>query len=235
MYKTKTRIELFDFIRGIAVIVIIIYHFLYNLAIFGIITWEQMFSTPLDIIQRLSASTFIFLAGISCNFSRSNVKRGLQVFAFGVAVAFFSLFADITIRFGVLHFLGSSMILYGLIGDKLKQLPKYVIPLTCIPLFFATYYMYRNIYFDGDFLFPIGIRSVSFRSADYFPLMPWFFLFMVGAWVGWQILKGDTKPWMEKSYPKFLVLIGRKTLIIYLVHQIVLYPIAMGIDMLVNM
>ncbi len=235
MYKTRTRIELIDFVRGIAVLIIIIYHFLYNLAVFGIITWEQMFSTPLNIIQALTASTFVFLAGFSSNFSRNNIKRGLQTFAFGVAVAFFSSFADITIRFGVLHLLGSSMILYGLIGDKIKKLPNFVVPLICIPLFFTTYYMYRNVFFEIEFLYPLGIRSANFTSADYFPLMPWFFLFLLGSWAGGNILKNGEKPWMERKYPKFFVTIGRKTLIIYLVHQIVLYPLAMGIDILLSL
>ena len=46
------RFDILDAWRSLAIVLMIIYHFLYDLALFGVITWEQMFCTPLNIMQK---------------------------------------------------------------------------------------------------------------------------------------------------------------------------------------
>lgn len=202
------------------------YHLMYDFGIFGLVSWDFVFSLPMQILERFAASLFIILAGFSSRLSSNNIKRGLVVIALGFVVAIVSGFAGEPIYFGVLHLLGSSMVIYGVFGKYFDKLPKYFIPSVCIPLFACTYYMYRNVYVAINWLFPIGLRSLNFITSDYFPLMPWFFMFLIGTWLAKMLLTGERKPWMDRRYPRAMVWLGQKSMIIYLAHQIILYPLA---------
>lgn len=219
----KGRIQLLDFARALAVIVMIHHHFVYDLALFGMASWDYMFSMPMEIVGQLAASTFIFVSGFSSRLSRNNLKRGAMVYVFGLVVSLCSSFAGVTIRFGILEFLGSSMMLYSVLGKYFDKLPRGVLPALCIPLFCGTYYMFKNVYFPFGWLYPFGFRGYDFVSADYFPLLPWFCVFLMGAYIGGKLMSGGKKAWMEKEYPRPLTYIGSNTLIIYLAHQPVLY------------
>lgn len=227
----KTRIELIDFIRGANMFIVLFYHFTYDLALFGVVSWSFVFCTPMIILEQMSAGLFILLAGFSSKLSRNNLKRGAQVFACGALVAIASQFAGITIRFGVLELLGCSMMLYALLQRHISNRGA-IIPLVCTPLFALTYYMHKYLRFGTGLLYPLGIRSESFQSADYFPLMPWFFLFLIGTWLAEILLTDEDKPWKSIKCPKIVCKIGRHTLVIYMLHQLVLYPIAMLVGMI---
>jgi len=230
---SKKRIELLDAIRGVDIFAVIYYHFAYDLAMFGIVPWDFIWSAPMQILERTGAAIFVIMAGFSSRLSRNNLKRGVQVFLCGVVVSAGSAIAGITIRFGILQLLGSCMMLYGLFGTYLQKLPRWTIPAVSLPAFCGGYYMYRNMRFGVDWLYPLGLRGVNFTSADYFPLIPWFFAFLIGTWLGGELLKGERKPWMDKKYPKIFTVPGRHTLIIYMVHQIPLYAIAWGLAMVI--
>ena len=81
------RFDILDAWRSLAIVLMVIYHFLYDLALFGVITWAQMFCTPLNVMQKFICCSFILLAGASARFSRSNLRHGLIVIAAGVIVA----------------------------------------------------------------------------------------------------------------------------------------------------
>ena len=230
---SKKRIELLDAVRGVGIFMVLYYHFVYDLAMFGLVSWDFVFCLPMDIFERLGASIFIVSAGISSCLSRNNLKRGAQVFLCGVVVSIGSAIAGVTIRFGVLQLLGSSMMLYALLGEYIKKLPRWVVPAVSIPVFCGGYYMCRNMRFAAEWLYPLGMRGINFTSADYFPLIPWFFMFLMGAWLGERLLSGERKPWMDRKYPKALTVPGRHTLIIYMVHQIPLYAMAWGLAMVI--
>ena len=73
----KKRFDILDAWRSLSILLMVTYHFLYDLALFGVITWQQMFSTPLNILQKFICCSFIFLAGASARFSRNNLRHGL--------------------------------------------------------------------------------------------------------------------------------------------------------------
>ena len=223
---SKGRIELFDALRGLALYSMLIYHFAYDLAMFSFISWDDMFSLPMEIFERYICCSFIILAGISSCFSRNNLKRGALVFVCGLIVSLGSAIAGVTIRFGVLELLGSSMMLYAVFGKYINKLGA-ALPIVCVPVFAAGYYVYRNVYVTIPWLYPFGLRTETFVSADYFPLWPWFFLFLIGTYIGRKVRSGERKPWMEKKYSKVLTVPGKHTLLIYMAHQPILYGITM--------
>ena len=123
---TGRRIDILDAWRSLALLLMMVYHFLYDLALFGVITWEQMFAPGLNLLQRFICCSFILLAGISARFSRSNLRHGLVVLAAHLAVVAGAAVGGQTIRFGVLALLGTSMLLYHLAGPLLRRLPEWL-------------------------------------------------------------------------------------------------------------
>ena len=227
---SKKRIELLDAIRGAALYYMLYYHFIYDLALFGLVSWDFVYSGVMLALEVISASAFILLAGFSCRLSRNNLKRGIMVFLCGLLVSVGSGIAGVTIRFGVLQLLGSSMVLYAIFGKYIERLPRPVVPIISIPMFCWGFYVYRNVRVSVEWLYPIGLKGYGFASADYFPLFPWFFMFIMGAWLSKVLLGGEHKAWMDRSWPKALTVPGRHTLIVYMVHQIPLYAIAWGLS-----
>lgn len=70
---------------------------------------------------------------------------------------------------------------------------------------------------NRDWLFPLGFPNDRFLSADYFPLMPWGFLFGMGAFCG-RYLPRMKQP-QANCRSTGMERIGRNTLPIYLLHQ----------------
>ena len=78
-------------------------------------------------------------------------------------------------------------------------------------------------------LFPLGIISSTYSSADYFPMMPWFFIFMSGSYFGYWFKNGDMPKSFYKPHCKWLAAVGRVTIWIYILHV----PIILGIFSLI--
>ena len=85
---------------------------------------------------------------------------------------------------------------------------------------------------DISWLYPLGIgRGVG---ADYFPLLPWFFCFLAGSFVGVWAEAGRFPGWMYKSRLPWLPWIGKHTLVIYVAHQPVLFLLCGGVIRLIR-
>ena len=72
---------------------------------------------------------------------------------------------------------------------------------------------------------PFGLSSPSFYSFDYFPLVPWLGIFLIGVSLGKSVYasKRSLLPWrLPKTFVNWA---GRHSLIIYIAHQ----PIIMGV------
>ena len=72
----------------------------------------------------------------------------------------------------------------------------------------------------------LGFPGPGFYSTDYFSLIPWLFLF----WAGFYLYKVVGRPRMEplrRSICPPLGWIGRHSLVIYMLHQPVLYGLLM--------
>ena len=247
IFKKKdltNRIGLIDEIRGALIILVVLYHAVY--LYFN--TMPVLMPEWLGALQPLvyiGAGIFVFLSGISCNFSGNNFKRGIICFGIACAITVISLVFDggsTPILWGVLHLIGFSIILFDLFRKLFaKTKAVYMIPIFAL-LFVLTFRMaegyigipyileyqyvdYSFAYGMPQFLFPLGIVYKGFHSADYYPLIPWFFLFMAGTCAG-RFWVGDKTPaFMKNTRVRPLAFLGRHTLIIYLVHV----PVLMGV------
>jgi len=222
----RRRFDILDAWRTLAIVLMLAYHFLYDLYLFNIISAERLFSTPMNILERFICSSFILLAGASARFSRNNLRHGLTVLAAGVVVEAGAAVVGQTIRFGVLMLLGSSMVLYHFLGKFLQKWQPVNLTAACMGLYFFTDWWTDVTRVSVQWLYPVGLTAPGFRSADYFPLLPWFFLFLAGTVLGGWCLSHRDSRLLTKPLPAFLTWPGRHSLLIYILHQPVLYGIS---------
>ena len=90
-----------------------------------------------------------------------------------------------------------------------------------IPLLFQLHFP-MEVYKVGV-LFPLGLHDSSFASMDYFPMMPWFFLFLAGSYFGIIAKDGRLPKFCYPTHIRWLATVGRYTIWIYVLHQPVMY------------
>ncbi len=236
----KPRAVLLDELRGLMILNVVAFHLCYDLVyLFGVpMPW---FYTPYAYYwQQWMAGSLIFFAGISCRYARSNQKRGVQTLLWGLLLTAVSLviLPGQPIFFGILHFMGAAMLLFDLLHPLLDKLS----PMAGLWAGMALHLLTRGVpygfvglgpfslalppaIYQSRWLFPLGLPYPGFAAADYFPLLPWLFLFFAGAYLGVPMRQGRLPGWVYTSHLPWLAWLGRKTLVIYLLHQPILFGI----------
>ena len=77
----------------------------------------------------------------------------------------------------------------------------------------------------NPYLFPFGLLAPGFYSSDYYPLIPWFFLFVCGYYLGAWVKEGKAPKWLYPSRLPCLEFVGRHTLWVYVLHQPILVAV----------
>ena len=216
------RIEILDGWRSLAVLFMVIFHFLWDLEIFGFLPEGTMMKPLIDLWQEAIGCAFVLLAGISCRFSRNNVRRGIRTLVCAGLVMAAGALTDQPIWFGVLHLLGCGMLLYAAVGKWFDSRATTGVTALLLVLFAVTKVISDRVRVTVPWLWIVGLPTNEFVSMDYYPLFPWLFLFFAGAAVGGRILISDGA-WKHKTLPPALTWPGRHSLWIYLIHQPVLY------------
>ncbi len=235
--QPKKRLVLLDLLRGVGILFVMWYHLIYDLEEFyGVCGF--IFSDWMNVFRDCMVMMLVLISGICCRFSRNNLKRGFICLAAAMCLTLVTYFVNPSayIRFGVLHMFGASMLLYGILQPLLKKdRPYAAIPLFCafllfFPLSFGALGIYRaalielpQALYQTPFLFWLGLPNESFVSTDYYPLLPWTLLFFCGAVLGETVKKLPDWAYRERFKP--LSMIGRHTLLLYLLHQPVYYAV----------
>ncbi len=215
------RYHLLDALRGLSIALMVLYHFGYDLVAYGYLPYWALYNPLLNFLQPFFAGIFILLCGASSRFSHSNFKRGMMLAALATAVTVITVIAGSPIMFGILHFLSIAILLYAAVAPMLSG----AIGMTALVLYTATFALTYQFYpratkLQGLWMF--GLEPRNFVTTDYFPLLPWFFCFLIGVWFGGHVINGHLPRWFYKFNMPILPTIGRHTLIIYLGHQVVL-------------
>ena len=138
------------------------------------------------------------------------------------------------VRFGVLTFLGSAMLLMIPLDKILKNVDNFV-GLLVSGVVFSLFWginegtvVYGNIelprqLYSGGIMTYLGFMSSDFYSADYFSLLPWIFMYICGYFLSPVVLSFGEKALGIKAEPPTFM--GRHSLIIYLLHQPLVYGI----------
>jgi len=177
------------------------------------------------------------MSGASCFVSRSNLLRGVKLAGVAVVVTLVTWVLDpgCYIKFGILHFLAACMILYGLLQKPIRKLPGGVYATLCVILWGVSVWLCDTVSTTVRWLWPLGFPYPGFVSADYYPMLPWMFVFFFGAWMGGLIFSHRFPAWFYRIRCPFLGLVGRKSLWIYLLHQPVMMGVFWVVDTLLHM
>ena len=250
------RIHLMDELRGFAVFCMVFYHGFYTLAFLMGQSWGEWLYRFFMPAEPWFAGLFIFIAGISSNLTHSNLVRGVKLLGVALLVTLATAIAvpEELIVFGILHFLSVCMIAFGLLQLLRRRLGRTEEPpfrlwpvVVCAVLFIVTRYLasgYLQIPFvlrvflpSGWYqawLAPLGLPGPGFSSADYFPLLPWCFVFAAGTVVGRLAKAGKFPAWTYPSRVPFFSVLGRHALLIYVLHQPVIYGAALLVQAIVS-
>jgi len=241
MKNKAKRIEIIDALRGLSVVLMVAHHLLYNLvALLGAPRW--FFTNPaFDVLQPFFAGLFIFLSGVSSRFSSSNIKRGIIAFALAIVITLATELMNMPIWWGVLHLLAFCMIFFGVTHKLWDKISKKISPFLFIALIVFSAIATSQIHITYNeppwlryLLSILGWSQRGFVSYDYFPILPWIFVFLLGTWAGTFIRDRKLPNWFYEFDIPIFPEVGRKALIVYIVHQPILYGLVAAISQLTN-
>ena len=223
--KSGSRFWEVDALRGVAILMMVVYHFTYDLYAFGGYDVDAV-SGFWARFADATASLFLLLVGVSLAITaargdegfRPYLLRGLRVFGYGMLLTVvFLVFGMGIVAFGILHLIGVSIILaYPFLKLRFTNL------FLGVAVFAVGLYIQSGDPMGGPWLLPFGVVPEGWMMPDYRPLLPWFGVVLIGLFLG-NVVYGKGRP---AGFPVWspvvarpLLPLGRNSLLIYLVHQ----------------
>ena len=238
VYSGKTRFWELDFLRGIAIVSMILLHVIWAMDFFEFydINFYEGF---VFMASRTTAAIFILLVGICLTISYSRTKnreivfkkyvlRGVKLIALGMFITFVSLFLPKggTVVFGILHLIGFSIILA--IPFLIYQKKWLNLGLGIFLVFLGIIAL--NVTAATRWFVWMGFTFPGFYTLDYFPLLPWFGVILIGIFLGNTFYPEAMRKFKLKSAPtgsELFCLLGRHSLKIYFLHMIIILAIVL--------
>lgn len=244
--SNKERAWELDFLRGVAVIMMLFMHTSWDIRYeFGIDTfsyleagWFWAFVHPIIVVL------FVGVSGICCTLSHNNIYRGLKLLGATLALDGATIFAtyvlgiNCLIIFNVLSVLTCGVFLYSLItliekatGARANMV-SVIMGLVGLYIVICGCNIGEMDYSTENLLFlPVGFAIADEPwMADYMPLFPWLGVFLIGCVIGRLCYKEKKSVFgsrgkITKAITRPFEFIGRHSLIIYLAHQPLVYGI----------
>ena len=224
------RILWIDVIRGISILAMITFHFAFDLMYFGFAKPDLIYQPDWRLFERMIAFSFLFIAGLSLFIThgslinwKSFIRRyGITaICAVLISSVTYFLFNNDMIRFGILHAISIS----GLIGLLLLKLNSLSLFLLAVLIFFLNLLIPQPV--EGDYFWQWLIYTTETpNSLDYRPILPWMTPFILGM-ASYQLFKkwGLLETSNSITHRELFILswLGKKSLIIYLLHQPILF------------
>jgi uncharacterized membrane protein len=222
-----TRFWEIDLFRTVAIAMMITFHTLYLLNYFDIQS-TGVPASPYGFwwwFPRVTGGIFIFTAGISLTIAYSKVRRiwvfmrrGLEIFAWGMGITLITwvISREGYVRFGILHFFGIAFIL----APFFLRFRFINLILGAALMAAGIYLQVQGIHIDFPGLFWLGLMPHGFWTWDYWPLLPWFGLFLLGMFCGTTLYPQGNRRFdiheFNDPVTSALILPGRHPLVIYL-------------------
>lgn len=240
MCRIKKRFESIDSFRGLVIVNMVLFHLFYDVnAVFGgNHGWHR--EPAVDLWQKFIAYSFIIISGFVWSYGKKKaLKRGVFLNVIGLVITAVTVIfmPSESIFFGVMNFFGCAVILMLPLEWVLKRINPVIGALSSVALFALLENLTRGVIkvgshvilrlpqwmYSSNLLVPLGFPPKSFASADYFPILPWIFLYFLGYFLN-KLLSGTA--FFEKighvDVP-ILAKIGRLSVPIYVIHQPLCY------------
>jgi uncharacterized membrane protein len=222
-----------DLLRGVAIVLMVIYHLVFDLNYFAVYDIEVSSGFWLA-VARLTSSLFLLLVGLSLTLSHSRaqllgqedrfrlrlLRRSAWTLglALGITIVTYFLLGKGFIIFGVLHLIGLSLLLaYPFLRLKRANI--------IFGLLFVLLGIYlQKISVGFSWLLWLGLVPQDFYSVDYFPVFPWLGVILMGMGLGDWLYPGyrrriPVRDISSSHFVRALAFLGQNSLAIYLVHQ----------------
>jgi uncharacterized membrane protein len=226
------RIAAIDAIRGVAIVAMVVYHAAFDLGARSLIAVNVLSDPGWIVFARLIASTFLLLVGAGLVLATRNglkvrpyLRRlGLIAGAAGlVSLVTWRVELEAFVFFGILHQIAVASVL----ALPFLWLPSVaVVPIAAAVI--ALPFFYASPVFDWPPLWWVGLSSTTPVTVDYVPIFPWFGVVLFGILAGRLLIADFTDSpfgrWRPADFAgKAAVWAGRWSLLIYLIHQPILY------------
>ena len=234
----RKRIGSIDAARGLAILGVVIFHFVWDLEFAGFISGIA-FHPIWQTFGKSLAGSFMILVGVSLVLAHQDGLRlhafTKRLFVIALAAAIISIvtwfiFPGSFIYFGILH----SITVASLVGLVFLKMPSLVTFMIGVFVFVAPI-SYTSTVFDTRWLAWIGFASIPPRSDDFVPIFPWLGLTLIGMALTKLAKKQGWEPHFFRASKPTLVAtslqwLGQKSLVIYLIHQPVMLAFILPIS-----
>jgi len=227
----KNRVWEIDCLRGLAVCLMLVSNFLFDLCYFYSI--GDPGSGLLAYFSKTVAGLFLFIVGVSLTlsvnkngdapFKRVLLRSGrLLMVAMGISLATYFAVGRNFVIFGILHLISVSIVFgYFFLGYAWLSLAAGIIVLVLGQYIGA-------VSVGSWWLLWLGMPPATFYSVDYTPLIPWFGPVLIGIFIGNTVYREKGTLFRKignnpTSLCRGFCFLGRKSLLIYCVHQPILW------------
>lgn len=234
------RLGFIDATRGLAIIGVVIFHFVWDLEFAGFISGVAFHPIWLAFGKTLAGS-FMVLVGVSLLLAHQKgfklnafLKRFLVIAlaASIISIVTWLIFPESFIYFGILH----AIAVASLVGIAFLKLPAYITLTVGVFILLAPTF-YASAIFDTRWLAWIGFSRNPPTSNDFVPVFPWLGLTLIGM-ATTKLIQSLRWPVQLSSFSStnqivnLLQWFGRKSLPIYLIHQPILLAIILPLSSL---
>lgn len=228
----RPRYPLIDATRGVAIVAMVVFHLAWDLYFLGFSDLDVSVDPWWTAFQKGIVSSFLVLAGVSLWLGHGAGIRWrrfwrreavLAAAAMAVSIGTYLAFGDYFAYFGILH----ALALFSLLALPFLRLPAAAtaavgVAIIVLPLLFTHPAMRER------WLSWIGFWPISPATADIVPVFPWLGVLLLGLAAA-KALTG--RRFWTLPAPTWLSWLGRWSLVIYLVHQPVLYGGLYGLSL----
>ncbi|MFA6206229.1 MAG: heparan-alpha-glucosaminide N-acetyltransferase [Methylocystis sp.] len=232
-----------DAARGLAVLAMVVFHVIWDLAHFGYAPANLPWSAPVKIFGHSIAFAFLFIAGVALVLANRDSMRWpafwrrfalIAAAAALVTAGTYVLFPTSYVFFGILHCIAVA----SLIAVPFLFAP-WPVAFACGAFFLLGGEFFSSSAFNADWLQWVGLSTSEPMTQDWRPLFPWAGALLLGVAGGKLALpiygmragvSGEgANPLPTSGERGPLPFLGRHSLLIYLVHQPALFALFMGL------
>lgn len=236
---SRPRYAIVDIARGVAIIAMVAYHLCWDLSLLRFIAPDVGRDPNWVLIARTILAAFMLLVGVGLVLGHGNGIRWPSFWrrtifvvlgALAISLGTWLVFPDSFVYFGVLH----AIALFSLLGLAFVRAPLWL-AIAVAAIVITLPFLYSDPLFNQKLFSWIGFWQVPPPANDLVPLFPWFGVVLVGLIATRLVLASPIAGRLAAvnptgRLPQLLALLGRWSLLIYLLHQPILlgllYPVA---------